>query len=104
MSYQLQLLDPNENSKLRSDRRIFSLSLNADAPVSSTGLLDKRLFTGENKLVANKDPQYQLWSLSYEHGIVPEALKQKFTSFKVLVKFATDYFDKRHITIKEIID
>lgn len=105
MSYQLELLDPKKNSKLKSDDRVFRLDLiDKKAPLSSTGLVDRRLFTGENKLHAVKDPQFGLWSVKYQQGMVPEALKQQFTSFKVLVKVVTEYFFKRNIQIVEIYD
>jgi hypothetical protein len=103
VSYQLELMDPKKNSKLVSDDRIFKLALiDKKAPSSSTGLVDRRLFTGENKLHAVKDPQFGLWSVKYEHGPIPETLRQSFTSFKILVKVVTDYFAKRNIQIEEI--
>lgn len=105
MSYELKLIDPKENSKLRSDDRIFKLvRVDDKAPLTSLGLVDKRLFTGENKLHAIKDGQTSLWSLKYDQGNVPEFLRQQFTSFKLLLKVVGDYFMKRNIKIEEIID
>lgn len=105
MTYELQKIDPTNNSKLRSDVRVFVLSLiDAKAPLTNLGLVDKRLFSGENKLRAIKDPQFGLWTLKYDSGILPEALKQQFTSFKVLLKFVTEYFTKRNIKVEEVID
>lgn len=92
-------------NKLRTDDRVFVLEIiDGKLPLTYLGLVDKRLFSGENRLHAIKDSQYQLWSLKYEMGGVPEPLKQQFTSFKSLVKFTTDYFARRNIKIKEIID
>src|ERR1700688_1834112 len=103
MNYELKLIDPKENSTLKTDDRVFSMKVIDDKlPLTHLGMVDKRLFTGENKLHAVKDPQYQLWSLRYEMGVVPEPLKQQFTSFKQLFKFCEEYFKKRNIEIKEI--
>lgn len=104
MSYQLQLIDPKSTSASRDDR-VFVLSLvDKKAPLSTTGLMDRRLFSGENRLHAIKDPQYQLWHLKYEHGTIPEPLQQKFTSFKTLLRYVQDYFLKRNIELTEVID
>ena len=42
--------------------------------------------------------------LKYSHGMVPPVFKQRFTSFKTAMKFATEYFTKRGFFIKEVID
>lgn len=68
----------------------------------STGLIDKRIFTGENKLHAVQDSG--LWYLKYEMGAVPGALNQKFTNFNQLLKFVTSYFKSRNIDVVEVID
>lgn len=105
MTFELQRIDPKNNSKLRGDDRVFVLSMIDDkAPLTSLGLVDKRLFSGENRLHAIKDPQFGLWTLKYEAGSVPEALKQQFTGFKILLKFITEYFAKRNIKIEEVLD
>lgn len=92
-------------SKMRSTDRILVLSIidGKDAK-GSTGLVDTNLFTGSNKLHAKMDPQTSFWYLQYEKGIMPEPLKQRFTSFKVLFKFVEEYFRKRNIEIKEVKD
>lgn len=104
MNYQLQLIDPKANSKLNSDDRVFVLELiDKKAPLSTTGLMDRRLFSGENRLHAVKESQYNLWHVKYEHGTIPEPLQQKFTTFSQLLKYITDYFRKRNIELKEVI-
>lgn len=70
--------------------------------LTETGLIDNRLFTGENNLRAIQEPN-SLWSLKYDHGSVPEFLRQQFTSFSTLIKVVTEYFNKRNIIIKEVI-
>lgn len=92
-------------TKMASPNRVLVLApIEGLSPKSSTGLVDSRLFTGGNKLHAVMDTQTCLWSLKYEEGLVPQALRQQFTSFKVLYKFAEDYFKKRNIEIKEVLN
>lgn len=70
---------------------------------TDTGLIDNRLFTGSNKLHAVMQPN-GLWALKYESGILPQPLKQEFTSFTQVMKFLKPYFHKRNVDIKEVID
>lgn len=92
-------------SKMRSADRVLVLSIiDGKEARGSTGLVDTNLFTGTNQLHAKMDPQTSFWYFQYEKGILPEPLKQKFTSFKVLKKHAEEYFKKRNIEIKEIKD
>lgn len=71
--------------------------------VTDSGLIDNRLFTGGNKLHAVMEPN-GLWSLHYDAGIVPPAMRQQFTTFSQVMKFLKQYFYKRNIEIKEVID
>lgn len=96
-------------SKMRSPDRILKLEpIDGKKPLSSTGLVDPRLFKdGEdgNRLHAVMDTSTCLWSFKYEKGAVPPTLKdQKFTGFKKLRDFAEDYFGKRNIRITEVKD
>lgn len=70
-------------------------------PKSSTGLLDSRLFTGDNHLHAIQDAG--LWYLKYEKGGLPSPLKQKFTNFNQLLKHVKTYFEGRNAEVKEIV-
>lgn len=99
------MADSLERTKMRDSDRILVLSvIDGKAPRNTTGMVDTRLFTGENKLHAIMDTQTTLWSFKYDMGILPQPLKHKFTSFKILKKHAEDYFRTRNIEIKEIID
>lgn len=90
---------------MRSPDRILVLkTIDGEKPLSSKGLVDPRLFTGENKLHAVMDMQTTLWHLKYDQGIVPPPLKCQFTSFKMLRQHATEYFRSRNIEIVEIKD
>lgn len=92
-------------SKMRSPDRILVLSvIDGKAARSSTGMIDPKLFTGENKLHGKMDTATTLWYFQYENGILPQPLKTKFTSFKALKKHADDYFKTRNIEIKEVLD
>lgn len=74
-------------------------------PLNSTGLVDSRLFSGENKLHGILDNNTTLWSFKYEHGGLPPALQgQRFTSFSALKQFAERYFNKRNIEITKVIN
>lgn len=73
------------------------------AAYNTSGMLDKRLFTGENKLHAVLEDN-GLWSFHYDSGIMNEPLKQKFTSLSMALKAAKTYFDKRNVRVKEIIE
>lgn len=53
----------------------------------------------ENKLRAKCDAS--LWFCSFEKGHIPEALKQKWTKYSLLVKAVTDYYAKKKIEVKE---
>lgn len=89
-------------SKMRSPDRILVLTI-VD-PKLPTGLVDPQAFAGTNPLHAKRDDTYGLWYLQYERGVLPEPLKQKFTSFKALLKHSGEYFAKRNIDIKEVKD
>lgn len=73
-------------------------------PKNGIGLVDPRLFTGENRLHAIMDSQYASWYLKYDQGVLPQAFKQKFTSFPVLLSTVKNYYNKRDLEITEVID
>lgn len=86
-----------------SDDRILQVSpIEGKVAKSSSGLLDPRLYTGDNRIHAVMNPSTRLWSFKYEQGLVPNSLKQEFTSFTKLLKFAQAYFKNRNLQIKEI--
>lgn len=91
--------------KTRSDDRIFVLAAIDDKPVKSAfGITDSRLFTGENKIHAKKDPETCLWHLQYEIGHVPEPLKCQFTTFTAARRFTEAYYKTRNLKITEVLD
>jgi hypothetical protein len=95
-------------SKMRSSDRVLKLEImEGKKAMSSTGIIDPRLFKdGEdgNQLHAVMDPETCMWSFKYEKGAVPPALKGVFTGFKALKKHAENYFEGRNIKITEVKD
>lgn len=88
-----------------SDDRQIVLRKKEGVPTrDNTGLVDKRLFSGEDNLRILRDPLSNLWTFKYNSGILPQPLKQKFTSFNKAMKFAHGYFDRRGLDIIEVID
>lgn len=92
-------------SNLASKDRVIKLEVIDDKlPKTSTGMVDASLFTGDNNLHARIDPQNMMWTLHYEKGAVPGALKeQKWTSFSKLYKDLELYFKNRNIKITEVV-
>ena len=87
----------------QNDRVLVLKVIDGKKPKSSTGIIDPRLFSGENNLHAIKDKQLSLWALTYDSGILPPALQQRFTSFNALFKYAKEYLGNRNIEIKEVV-
>ena len=99
----MDVMTPTIKANASTDRILVLEPIDDKKPLSSTGLVDPRLFTGENKLHAIKDPQTCLWHFKYEQGILPPTLKGQYTGFNQLKKTAEDYFTKRNMKIKEVI-
>jgi hypothetical protein len=95
---------PNTDSLLMSNDRILILKpIDGTNSSSSKGLIDNRLFTGGNRLHAVMDEQTCLWSFRYDHGFVPQDLKQQWTSFQGAMKAAKVYFLNRNVEVKEVL-
>lgn len=93
----------NTDTKTAStDRIIYLEPMEGKSAKDTQGRVDPKLFTGENKIHAVMDDETCHWSIRYECGATPEPLKQRFTSFKMLVQFVESYFKTRNVKIKEI--
>ena len=104
MLYTDSRLDTKKN-KMRSTDRILKLKLSdTKSTLTSKGLVDNRLFTGENNLHAVMDTQTCLWYLKYENGGLPQPLKQHFTGYGKLLAYVKEYFKRRNIEIVEEVD
>lgn len=81
--------------------RILKLKIMDDKkPLNSIGMVDPRLFTGENRIRVVKDVQTNFWSFKYDQGVTPEALACKFTNFSSALKHATLYYKNRNIEVE----
>lgn len=91
---------------LKATDRILSLAvIDGKDAKASTGLVDKRLFTGENQLHLTMDLNSSLWTFRYsQNGLLPEPLQGTFTSFKKGYECAELYYQKRNIKITEVKD
>lgn len=98
-------IEARKKAKMRDDDRVIVIKPMEDKKVlSSTGNVDTRLFTGENKLHAIYDVPRGFWSLKYEIGGLPEPLKQRFTHFSELLKYVTHYYKTRNIEVVKVLD
>ena len=95
--------EARRKEKMKSDDRVIVIKpMDGKQTISSTGLVDKRLFTGENKLHAHWDNRTGMWSLHYDIGGLPPALKGSWTMFSELEKHVRAYFKTRNIEVVEI--
>ena len=90
--------------KNMSDDRVLVLEPIDGKPLTTGGLIDKRLFTGDNRLHSIRDTRTGFWYLKYDMGTIPQPLQQRFTTFQKMYSFTDNYFNNRNIRIKEIID
>lgn len=100
------MLGDLENSKMRSTDRILQLRPKEGMKAKgTTGLIDPRVFTGENKLHCVMNEQNCLWFFRYDFGILPAPLRDVFfTSFTAAKKHAETYFKSRNVELTEVID
>jgi len=91
--------------KNRSEDRVLVLKvMEGKSPITTGGMADKRIFSGEPNLHAIRGPFDNLWRLRYIHGVLPRPFQQSWTSFSSLLDFAKGYFAKRNIEIVEVQD
>lgn len=96
----------NENTieaKMHAPERELVIQPIAGKKVLDAGLVDPGIFKGTNKLRAFMN-DHGLWFMKYEHGLLPEPLKQQFTSISKLVAFTKDYLGKRNLEVVEVKD
>lgn len=102
MSYDIEA---RRRAKMFSNDRILVLRvMEGKKALSSGGLVDSRLFTGENKLHGVYDDRTGMWNMKYETGGLPGALQQKFITFEDLVDCAKVYFKSRNVEVSGIIN
>lgn len=93
-------------SNIRSSERILKLEvIDGKKPLSVLGNVDTRLFSGGQELRCKMNPETTLWYFQYsQNGILPEALKGQYTSFKAALKQAEDYYVRRNVRISQVKD
>jgi hypothetical protein len=94
----------NSERNRSNDRLIVLKQIEGKAPMNSIGMVDKRLFDGKNRLHCISDEQTGLWSLKFEHGLIPGSLDQQFTSFGKALTKVKEYYDRRNVEVSEVID
>lgn len=93
------------NTTVAKNDRVFSLTQRPGVKTTdANGLVDPRLFKGENKLHAVMDSGSCHWFMKYEQGGLPEPLRGRYTSFVKLTEAATNYFNSRGVDVTEIAD
>lgn len=97
-------ISPQSNLRA-SDRTLVLEQIEGKKPLSTAGLPDPRLFSGEQGVKVVMDPQTCLWHFQYTNkGLLPEALKGAFTSFGAAHRHAENYFNKRNVKITAVRD
>lgn len=105
MSYTASVIESRRREKMQTNDRVLVLQAIDGKPVkAASGIVDNRLFTGQNKLHGIYDERTGLWNMRYETGALPGALQQKFDTFEKLEDFARKYFSTRNVEIIEIIN
>lgn len=73
-------------------------------PIPGTlNMIDPGVWKGTNSLRAMLD-ETSLWGFKLDKGMLPEPLKQRFTSLPKAIAFAKSYFAKRNIELIEVKD
>lgn len=95
----------SRQEKVKKDRRVISLRpIDNKKPLTTSGAIDSRLFTGENQLVAIYDTASGMWSARYTIGATPMGLQQRFTLFNELVEYLRQFYRLRNVEISGIKD
>ena len=105
MTYTASVIESRRREKMATNDRVLVLqTLEGKSAKNSAGIVDSRLFTGQNKLHGLYDERTGLWNLRYETGALPGALQQKFGTFEQLEDFTRKYFATRNVEVVEIIN
>lgn len=96
-------LEERQKAKMLPDRRVFTLKpIEGLKPLTSSGMVDPRLFTGESQLFAVYDPQKGVWFLRSDGGSLPGGLQGQFTEYGKLVEYITSYYLARNVSVKSM--
>ena len=95
--------DPRDNN-IADDIILELAPMEGKTTLTSKGMPDKRLFTGENKLHLFRDTITGLWRLKLDFGTLPQPLMQHFTKLSYAKEAAEQYYGRRNVEITKIID
>lgn len=91
--------------KLKKDDRVLVLKIiDGKLPLAKLGQIDRRCFSGDNKLHARFEPQTGYWHCAYEFGVIPGALTGKWMSFDKLLYDVQRYLKTRNIEVEKVLD
>ncbi len=93
-------MDYDRNRSL--EREITLEVMDEKKPKNSLGMTDPRLFTGETKIYAVQDPHFMNWGLKQSQGVLPEPLRQRFSSIRALTDFVKSYYATRNIKVTKV--
>jgi len=95
-----------DDSKMKSFDRVLTLTpIEGKTAKDSRGVVDNRLFTGEQTLHCKMDLQTNLWRFQYgQNGLLPGGLEGDFTSFSKALQHAELYYGKRNVKVAEVKD
>lgn len=97
-------IDMREEAKMLPNKRFFTLTpMEGKKAMSSSGLPDARLFTGETKIYGIYDADRGTWSLKYDGGTVPGGLQGEFTEFQKLSEHVIHYYKMRNVRAEAVI-
>lgn len=89
--------------EISPERTLVLEPIDGKKPLSSTGNVDPRLFTGGNNCRVLMDRQSGLWYFKFDVGALPEPLRAiQFTSFAKAKEHASAYFSTRNIQIADV--
>jgi hypothetical protein len=94
----------NRNKMRATDRCLVLKVLDSKKPRSATGMIDTRLFNGDNRLHCILDEKTLLWYFKLDCGNIPPVLRQKFTRFNEALNFAKTYYKSRNVEVVQVID
>lgn len=98
-------IENRRKAKMHSDHRVIGLKpMDGKKARDAAGMVDSRLFNGENKLHANYIDRTGMWKLHYDVGSLPGGLQMAFTTFSDLLTHVKNYFRKRNVEVTDVID
>lgn len=87
-----------------AERTLVIVPVEGKHALSSTGIVSYKMATGEPNYKITQCEITNLWIFKQNYGVLPEKLKQRFTSYSQIMKFAHDYFGRRNLKIEKILD